>query len=111
MSDWRELNTASISGRSPTQDFTGHATLYEYDGEKLKKQKTPRYAAVYKVNCKDPSALICGGEGYIGDAVKKAFGIKGRLGGANCLYKDWGKPVGKPTDGNYDKGKSALIIL
>jgi len=44
-----------------------------------------------------PGGFYFGNTGYIGDALKKAFGF--RLRGSSAFdYKDLGKPIGRPGD-------------
>lgn len=114
--NWVLIGTQNINSSGAWHHFMGTASLFKWVGDPKKGQKMPRYGATYQIFCGNPTALICGGAGYIGDAIKKAFNIKGRLGGAKAVYTDWGSPIGKPSEQKSDhqdwaKGISSLIIF
>lgn len=112
-SNWDKVDTAKISyrGSRDCPAFTGTATLYEYSETGKGK---PKYGVTYAIKVKEGKAkeVILTNKGAIADVVKKAFGIKGRVGGAKSLYKDWGSPIGKPADNvGLKQGKGTMILF
>lgn len=98
---WEALRTVTFGAaqRLHHRSFCGTAELFTYTGD----DQRAGLAAVVTFYGEPPENyvdLMCGGSGYVAEAVLFAAGLRRQYkhGGAKAWHTQWGGPIGCPAD-------------